>query len=400
MIDSLLSKITGLWDKNFLFGSFLPALIFAVCISTTFAYVLGFAPVWSWVDTLTTYQRTTYLSFATLALIVVAYVLNALRVNFRRFWCGQSSFPPLLSWSVRILLEDWSRRKFRKMSRHLVSLSPWKTVLGNFEASVLSRFKDAGLPVADGATLRDLIRRTDGLRRQYGPSNFQGTLELVAKQYEKFEGNSLSEVFFNVKRTLIEWDKTEQARIDRVPTELDRQFGSFVTIRATRLGNVVEAHNQYCLTRYNIAAEMFWSRLRGAIRKEDEYLKIIDEPVILLDFALTMATLSAVYATLAILVGPWLWYKPGLWSLLFAFGLFSSWQFYEVAVAAARQSGELMRATFDLFRLEMMTALGRPHPANLQIERQQWGQLSSLAALGNVDSDKDFGLQSPNDTKK
>jgi hypothetical protein len=397
MIDSLLSKITGLWDKNFLFGSFLPALIFGVCASITFAYVLGFAPVWSWVETLTTYQRTTYLCFATLALIVVAYVLNALRLNFRQFWCGQSSFPFLLSQSVRVLLEGWSRRTYRKMSRRRVESSPWGGVLATFETSVREKFKDGGLPIADGAAIRNLIRQADRMRHQDGPTNVGGVLHGIASEYDRFQGNSLVEVFFKVKTTLTEWDETEQARIMLIPSELDRQFGSVGTIRATRLGNILEAHNQYCSTRYNIAVEAFWPRLRGAIRKEEKYLEVIDEPVILLDFALTMATLSAAYAALAILVGPWLWYRPWLWSLLFGAGLISSWQFYEVAVAAARQSGELMRATFDLFRLEMMTALGRPRPANLHIERRQWEQLSGLVVSGYVGSDKGFRLLPSND---
>jgi len=392
MIDSLLAKITGLWDKNFLFGSFLPAIIFGLCAAITFAYVLGLASIWSWVDTLTLYQRTAYFAFGTLFLIVFAYILNALRMTFRWFWSG-NFIPPLRG--LQVLLEGLSRIRYRKLSNRAAAWSPWKKVLAKFEDEIRPKYKraDAAHPAIDHANLQQLINQTKGWRRQMGQDRVTLALKTIVNSYDRYEGNSLGEVFRAVKVKLIEWNETENNWIRSSGIKLDRHFGSFATIRATRLGNVLEAHNQYCYKRYNIEPEIFWPRLRGAIRAEDKYLELIDEPVILLDFALTMASLSATYAALALVVGPWLWYNPVLWLVLCGVGIFITWQFYEVAVGAARQSGELTRATFDLFRLRMMTALGRPSPTNLESERRQWEELSLLAASARVESESKYQLE-------
>jgi hypothetical protein len=349
------------------------------------------------VETLTLNERTAYLAFGTFFLIVFAYVLNALRLTFRWFWCG--NFPLK---SLQVLLEGWSRFHYRSLSSRAAAQSPWKDVLLKFEKRLVAKYckRDANHPPIDDEKLQALIKQIKSWRRWMGADRITSALRDVVDSYDEYEGNSLAEAFRAAKVKLIEWNDTDNLWIRQGGIELDRRFGSFATIRATRLGNVLEAHNQYCYKRYNIEPEIFWPRLRGAIRSEEKYLELIDEPIILLDFALTMASLSAAYAVIVVVGGPWLWYNPVLWTILCGFGLFITWQFYLVAWRAARQSGDLTRATFDLFRLQMMTALGRPAPKNLQDERRQWEEISLLAATARVASETTYQLEGRNEPKK
>ena len=392
MIDSLITRIAGLWTKDFLFASFLPSLIFFPVVGITAVVVLGWAAMWAWIDALTTSQRVAYTASAGLTIVVFAYCLSALRANFRWFWSGASAFPPLLSSAIRVVLEQRQRKRFRKMLFRTVPTTPWLAVLASFESDIAPKYA-GGRPNISAVELQRLLTTVQGLRREAGQDEVKRRLQPVVEAYTQYAGESLKQVFYATKRTLEEWNDLDTTALQTGNTELDRQFGRFATIRATRLGNVIEAYNQYCYKRYRIEPELFWPRLRGAIRQENKYLELVDEPVILLDFSLTMASLCTAYAVLVITIGPWLRYYPAVWIGLCACALLCAWLFYEVAVNAAVQSGELIRATFDLFRLQMMGALGVPHPPDLETERNQWVEISSLAAYGEVASSSNYKLE-------
>jgi len=176
----------------------------------------------------------------------------------------------------------------------------------------------------------------------------------------------------------MDWASYEVGAIQRETFLLDRQYGTLDTVRSTELGNVVESYNQYSSKRYKMEAELFWSRLLVTI-KPPEYLARVQEPRIALDFCLTMATLAAIYAWAALLVGPWLWFNQPLWGLLAGVGFIISFLFYRLGIDCAYRLGEMVRASFDLFRLDLMAALGRPHPLTLAQEQMQWEELSKLA---------------------
>ncbi len=63
---------------------------------------------------------------------------------------------------------------------------------------------------------------------------------------------------------------------------------------------------------------------------------------------------------------------------------------FRLGVLVAGGVGDLVRASFDLFRLDLMTALSRPDPRSLAEEREQWAQLSRLAVYG---TELDFPLR-------
>jgi len=110
----------------------------------------------------------------------------------------------------------------------------------------------------------------------------------------------------------------------------------------------------------------------------------------LLDFALTMATLSIVYSLSCVVLGPWIGYRPLLWAALAILGCLLATLFYNLAISAAANYGDFLRAAFDLHRLKLMQALERPRPISIVSERKQWRELSKLAVYADP---ADFDLR-------
>jgi hypothetical protein len=205
-------------------------------------------------------------------------------------------------------------------------------------------------------------------------------LDEILGAYQVYSGDDLMDVYKAIKTKISEWNDDEQARIQSDTYNLDRWYGRLQTVRATKLGNVIEAYNYYPFKRYQIEPNIFWPRLRKVITPE--YLSQVQESRILLDFLLTMATLAGVYAFLALMVGPWLWFNPKLWVSLAVVAVIVSYFFYRLSIGAAFELGEMVRSCFDLFRLDLMTALQRPRPTTLAAEQAQWDELSKLAVYG------------------
>jgi hypothetical protein len=148
MFDTLLSKIAGFFEKDFLFASFLPALIFIAALVISLARVLSIEAVWAWVDTWTAMQKAAAAAAGVLFVVVVAYVLQALRTSFTRGWTGNSN--SWLLWgfiNLGVLFQKWRYRRRLAASR---KLSPWQAVLDNFDSNLRAVWSRALNPNPNG----------------------------------------------------------------------------------------------------------------------------------------------------------------------------------------------------------------------------------------------------------
>jgi len=376
MINMLLGKIAGFFEKDFLFASFLPALIFLSCVAATLAVVIGGDAIWSWVDSWSAVKKATITAICTLVIVVFAYVLHALRSDFVRFWSGNSNFPLYLLWGFFRLGEFFHRWQFCRMRDRVRRSSPWRGVLADFEKKV-GEFWSKDREQLPDKKRNKLTKKVNRLHEGLAPDDVEERLEAVVDAYRGYSGEDLKDIYLKVKTTLMDMDIKENVRIKTDTAALDRQFGNLASVKATALGNVIESYNQYSYNRYNIEAEIFWPRLRSVIKSE--YLTAVQEPRILLDFSLTMASLGAIYGFWILLAGPWLWFNLQFLIPLEIVGFAVSFLFYRLSISAAYEFGEMVRSSFDLFRLDLMAALDRPHPANFEVERKQWEELSKLA---------------------
>jgi hypothetical protein len=379
MIDTLLGKVAGLFEKDFLFASFLPCLIFMSCTVATLTAVIGVDGVCEWMEAWNAVQKSAATLFATLVIVIFAYVLHAMRPALTKFWSGRADLVVL--WGFRKLGELIEAYRYRLMEERSKRFSPWQDVLDQFTSDV-EKVWDANRPEPSPNNIKDLLKLANGLQEGMGAAVVKERVGEVVKAFSLYSGEKLSVIYEPINRSIMEWNEREEVQIQTDTCALDRHFGTLETIRATALGNIIESYNQYAYKRYRMEAEIFWPRLRRVIPAE--YFELVREPRILLDFSLAMATLGAAYALLALLAGPWLWYKPSFWLPLAAAGLLVSYFFYRLGVGAAQQLGEMIRSSFDLFRLDLMTALSRPHPATFLAEQKQWEELSRVAVYGTA----------------
>jgi hypothetical protein len=379
MIDTLLGKVAGLLEKDFLFASFLPALIFLPGLAATFAVAVGVRGVWSWIDSWTTLEKGVILAVSAFIVVIFAYVISALRTSFAHFWTGNSNFPLYLTWPFLRLGETFQRWRFRRLRDRKFNTPKWDEVRKFFEEQAKY---DASKPHLPKPLEWYLMLKVGMFYMEKGPERMREKLDSLSNYWGRYSGEDLAPVFRAVKLKLKDWNDTAKLRYQTDIAALDRRFGSYPTVKATKLGNIVASYNEYASKRYRMEAEIFWPRLQKVIKPD--FLALVQEPRILLDFALTMASLSTLYGVLTLIVGPWLWFNYWLWVPLALFGFTISFFFYQVCVSAALQLGELIRASFDLFRLDLMAALQQPPPESFKKEQEQWERFSQLVVYGDA----------------
>jgi len=377
MINSLLTKITTFLDKDYLFASFLPALIFNALLSGTLVLVVGLSETFAWLAGVSASLKATLVVCWSIEIVVFGYVLNGLRGAILGFWAGTTR--SWWTWGFRHLGEELQRRRFLRLRGQAAGLSPWREVFAKFSDAVETRYDVGRCRISLPEKSRWLLR-AEMATADRTPEAVTLELQPIVQLYGKYLGDDLGDVYEAVKRRLDDRHAEENFHFQSETTILDRSFGSLQTVRASTLGNIIASYNLYPYKRYAMEAEVFWPRLRKVL--PEEYTEFVQDQQILLDFSLAMATLSGIYAILGLIGGPWIWYRPSVWLPLGAAGLLCCLFFYRVAVQTAERFGDLVRSSFDLFRLDLMEALHRPHPATWQVERQQWKELSELTVYG------------------
>jgi|SRR5579864_1858990 len=382
MVSALLTKIGGLFEKDYLFASFLPALIFVSAVVSVLAYATGIDAVSSWIDSWTTLQKAVTGPAAGLFVVVVGYVLNGLRPFSTRLWSGNIRWWALggFIW-IGVQLQQ---RRFRALRNRAERISPWRAVFDRFRAAARAVWNPA-FPDAPANEISELCRAIQRLKPELGPNRVEAQLQRFVTAYSRFNPNSLTSVYRALRARLDEEDERERMRIQGDTATLDRGFGALATVKATRLGNVIDSFNRYPFTRYRMETEVFWPRLQHVIA-EDLSAHVGDQRI-LLDFSLTIASLAALYAALAVLVGPWVSFDPGLWLSTGAGAMGICIFSYFLAVSAAEQLGDLVRSSFDLFRLDLLKALGLERPQLVSAERSTWERMSQLVVYGELADD-------------
>lgn len=384
MINTIISNIAGAFSKDFLFASFLPAILLMVAIGTAVSAAVGWIAVLTIIEQLSTGQ--TALASTALAIIgiLTAYLLSALRGPFINFWSGESRGLRFVAYGLVRAGEWWQRQRFMRLRRQANRSSSWLSILRAFENQARPHWDATGRKNASGKKEKDLRRQAESL--SYLEETAAGPLvQQLANEFGAY-GN-IQWLFASVKRQILDREEIDRFRSQKCAARLDREFGGIGTLRATRLGNIIESYNHYAHKRYRLEAEVLWPRLRSVI--PEDYFALVQEPKVLLDFATTMASISLAFALGIAVAGPWLWLNPLLSIVLAAWAIGSTIFFYGLSVSAAAQYGDMIRSCFDLFRLDLMERLQLVRPERLAAERAQWEKVSQLVVYG---TELDFPL--------
>jgi hypothetical protein len=180
---------------------------------------------------------------------------------------------------------------------------------------------------------------------------------------------------------LAAWGRArERRRWDALDTTGDRDYARryfrYPVRRAdllpTRLGNALRAAEAYPGDdeRYGVDAVFFWPRLYLILPADAR--TAVDDARSALDRMVLLASLAAAYPLAALGVACWAGTPWQAWLAGAAVAAVVAAVAYRAAVRAATTFGDLVRASFDLYRRSLLTQLGLAPPAALADERALW----------------------------
>jgi hypothetical protein len=143
----------------------------------------------------------------------------------------------------------------------------------------------------------------------------------------------------------------------------------------TRLGNIIRSFERYSYVAYGMDAIVFWPRLIARI--DPAFASSVDSAKMSMDFMLNSSLLSALSCLTVIVVGlstqtstaPWIWRAV----LFLALAVI----FYYASIGRAAAWGMEVKAAFDLYRFDLLKALGyQQQPSTFFEEQALWQRLS------------------------
>ncbi|WP_136659651.1 hypothetical protein [Nitratireductor sp. XY-223] len=382
MIDTLLNALGGFLNRTFMFASFLPALLFISANVLFVVLMIGPGSVAVWYGAL----DGVYLTLLPFALFVgtfvLAYIYASLRGPTLLLWSGRLIWIPLLT---RELLQ-YNRERYIKLRAIQFEEDQWGDLVSELREQLDPHWNvTQGKSELDAAGRRKARRVMAAVEAKEDPALFMNILEeQIVPLFVRYKPDELRKLYRFVNQTLLRRSDKVDKGIDASRIQFDLDYGSYARIRPTRLGNIVESYNDYPDGRYGMSGVLFWPRLVQVT--PDNYNTVIQDKKAYLDFSLAMANSAAVTAVLIPAYGPWVngdvsWFA---WFIASLFAAIVAGLSYEMAVPAAKEFGSTLRAACDLFRLDLMDALNRPRPEDLEAERAQWTELHQLAAYGTI----------------
>lgn len=393
MIKGLIGEITNVLKQEYLFAAFLPTLIFLSVAFATFAHVVGFVPMILWASGQTPLEQAIMPVVVAVTVAVFAYVLTGLRSFLLRLWSGEVSFhvfAPILR-----VGEAFARANRHRLLERANRVPTWSDQPSWFRDQCLG----AGWQVRRGKQppRKDIQRARELAEALHHAMGVDAVQLMIVHNFiplvNAYDATQLKPSYANILEKLRRWSRDDLHARNESSWKVDRLYGMPESIRATRLGNVIESYNAYSYQRYGMEPEIFWPHLQLYIGK-DEMKKMIATARTTLDFALAMTSYAALYAVLCVFAGPWIAVRPDVWVPFAGVALLVAAMFYRVAIFAAEQFGDAFRACFDLFRFDLMAALRRDLPLTLGVEKTKWLQLSQLSVYGRS---PDFELKHPKD---
>jgi hypothetical protein len=373
-MNAFLDRISGLFDKGLILAALFPLLIFACAVLAIAIPILGAAEMLDWLETLAASSSLSLGAALTIVLLSSSFILRSLRRPLLAAWSGGLTPPWFLA---------CERNRRDHMDRDIAAAGIWR---GAEQRIVPMPAEPRGVhqvPVANRTALEtavaELLRDAATPQEQQLRSRFDGICANLESLYLRYHDNALRQVRRDLVNLVRPREQAERITRQTLQAEQLLAFGPRTTVKATRLGNCLDALDNYSYERYWMEGGVFWPHLEH-LMKED-LRDDIENQRILLDFLLALASLSVVVALLAMFVGPWLWLS-WLWPGVIVVSGVVSYLMYRLSIPAAYALGSALRAGCDLYRQDLLLALGLEVPGTLAEERELWQQVSQLVIYG------------------
>ena len=398
MFTNVIGALTSVLPKYFIFGSYVPVLIFSF-VNAGLLYLLS---AWIRHSVLFALSVSSPLTIAVafVATIVTAYVVTSINDFLRKTLEGKYGvWPSLLE---PLFLEHEQARRDRleqkyhatRRQRYVLErqTQDWQTEL-RIAASqgVTIRRRVVGYTMKDPAgRALDALRAEPGSPEELSPDRLAAAVNTMAHALEQFDVTidvALASDYRDLLAIMSTVVSGVMLREYDNASLLATYFGTG-TPAPTRMGNIAAAIQSYAVGLYGLDLTAFFSRLQSCLVKSgDKGYDIVLDAKTQLDFLVACCWFSGASTAL--------WYtllatQGGYLPLYFAVALagpLATVAFYYLACENYLAYGEVVRACVDMNRFALLRALDIPLPASTRDERRIWGILSraTVSALENVE---------------
>ena len=344
-MGSLFAAVSGTFTKPIVFGMLFPALLFLVFFSLLVAPMLPWEPeVMTRVAALDPEWKLAAFTLAAIVISVFLYTLNAQIIRWYEGYPWMNG--PIGQWLIRLRREPLE----------------WELKL---------------LPHLDAC--RKAVNKFVTDERKRIESQLQGAPRMHAIAALEAQGGATYEQLDRGQRIIVE-----------------RHFFEYpkgVSVLPTDFGNRLRSFENYSYRQYSIAAVPLWPRFRAKL--DTGYAASIDEAKSHVDMSLNLSLLSGILFLLILFLGVLFGsVSTPQWVGKLAGTGVAAWVMYRVAVDRSMDWGNLVRGAFDLYRFDVLRALGfKQKPRTLEEERKLWGKISRQYGYGNrVDGTTDLEL--------
>ncbi len=401
MFTNLIGTLTGLLPKNFFFGSYVPVLIFGYINGfLLYVHAAAFREFFN-------FRLANPLTFATLVLfvasLIIAYILSSVTDFLREVLEGKHLLPGYISDRLR------ERQRLKLNAVETAYENAREVVAGVGQAQVdewLNRLIEAqtagtsdhpGAMAYRGSFNVRASASVASLRRLRHAVNSQGAIAKADLEQAVREMAETLRLFDAGRDKRLAADRDELIKLIedctkaaetlqlRIFTLRQTYFGN-LTPEPTGMGNIAAAIGGYAVTRYGFDLDTFWSRLVPTLQKNDAqaYGDLRDAKT-QLDFLVTCCWLTlltwAVWTAALAAFGT----SIATFTLVAVAGPIFAVSFYLLAKTNYITYGQLVRASVDLNRFALLTALRIPIPAGIREERALWSALRQLSSFGTED---------------
>lgn len=402
MFSAIIEQVTKLIGQAYLISGLAPWMIFWTANSVTLLAIVGprsAVRMWEREIGSSTAALTAVGFLGLLFLVVGAMLVVSLNGLFRRVLEGRyhgTPFGPFfdLSRIYRARKVARLRRRSEKLLAELGGFIALNDSLRGPFAQTYNAARSANPPRPDAGD--DLFASVEASLktslRKHDVASLQSVRDRLAEQYAVVNPARFDDLHAELLAQASDREERVLARVNQIERLRRDSFLSVTRVTPTLFGHAVESANAYVLDRYGIESLVFWSRLQKVIPKE--YLALLEDAKILMDFLTALTMFGAIYAIGWFFILPHVVSNPWTVVLVPAGGLIGTLVFYKAAVEAAYSFAELLRSSFDLFRRDLLAALSLPQPNTLALERDLWSRLSRWAVF-NDPPNPDLQFEAP-----
>jgi hypothetical protein len=402
VLGTLLEKLGTLLPKNFLIATFFPMLLFVSANAAMLYATSGRFRQWTRGALALDTGKQALLGFGLLlGLTVSAYLFSTLNLFLRQLLEGEYLGRALRSGLIagqqrRLDAMEKVRKEDRRRRRELRGAVAWIPKLK--DARTEGNGKTAQCSYPENSPVSKKVADLSGKKAQHGlieVSELKTAVDLLIVELGKspVDQRDPAALDFEDKIRLAADHDALYAIIHYALSYAENEYSasfndvefnySGYKLAPTAMGNIAESVRGYARSRYSLNLDPFWLRMQKTIQADEQFYTLLLDAKTQLDFLISLFWLTGLFTVIwTFILVAWRG-SLGLFLIVGTAGpgLLVLW--YRIALQNYRAFADLLRASLDLYRLKLLSALHIKLPYGTTQERQIWTDLNQIIGFGD-----------------